>query len=142
MSGANNDRFKTLDELDGDILGDPSYSSHLVTECHRLRKVPLHQFTAENLRIMIGQDIGLPYLVPIALEMLERDPWTSGDFFKGDLLLSVLRVDADFWRAHSDLPDSLQSIFCELEQCLELMQTQLRPAWMTIYQALYKTTPP
>src|SRR5882757_1092873 len=68
-----------------------------LTECHRLRCIPLHEFTAENLRIMIGQQIGLPYLIPLALEMLRGNPFTAGDLYEGDLLAAVLRADSRFW---------------------------------------------
>jgi hypothetical protein len=86
------DRRKSLQQLESQDWGEPNFHSHLVTECHRLRRVPLREFTAENLRIMIGQDIGLSYLVPLALELLSTDPLTEGDFYKGDLLQSLLRV--------------------------------------------------
>ena len=91
------DRSKSLQELEAKDWGEPTYDSHLVTECHRLRRVPLRHFTAENLRIMIGQQIGLPYLIPLALELLHGDPFTAGDFYEGDLLATVLRADSRFW---------------------------------------------
>jgi hypothetical protein len=97
------DRNKCLQDLEGKDWGEPTYDSHLVTECHRLRRVPLREFTAESLRILIGQQIGLPYLVPMALEMLRADPFTEGDYYGGDLLAAVLRVEAAFWREHPDL---------------------------------------
>ena len=56
-------------------------------------------FTVENLRIMLGQDIGSRYLVPIALEHLEADPFVAGDFYPGDLLCSVLSLPREFWSA-------------------------------------------
>jgi hypothetical protein len=31
---------------------------------------------------MIGQSIGLPYLLPLALEHLRKDPLAEGDFFQ------------------------------------------------------------
>lgn len=61
------DRSKTLQELEQSDWGEPEFDSHLVTTCHRLRRVPLDQFTVEDLRIMIGQNIGLPFLVPMAV---------------------------------------------------------------------------
>jgi contact-dependent growth inhibition (CDI) system CdiI-like immunity protein len=91
------DRNKSLQQLDGQEWDEPTYDLHLVTECHRLRRVPLRDFTAENLRIMIGQQIGLPYLVPVALELLRTDPFTAGDCYEGDLLAAVLRADSRFW---------------------------------------------
>ena len=60
------DRSKSLEELEGHDWDEPTYDSGLVTECHRLHRVPLCDFTVENLRITIGQIIGLEYLVPLA----------------------------------------------------------------------------
>jgi len=86
------DRNKSLQELEAQDWGDPAYDSHLVTECHRLRRVPLRELTAENLRIMIGQQIGLPQLIPLALELLSGDPFAPGDFYRGDLLAEPIHV--------------------------------------------------
>jgi hypothetical protein len=97
------DRNKSLQQLEDQDWGEPTYDSHLVTECHRLRRVPLREFTAENLRIMIGQQIGLPYLIPIALEVLHTDPFAEGVCYRGDLLAAVLRAEVPFWRQHPDL---------------------------------------
>ncbi|MFZ5891909.1 MAG: contact-dependent growth inhibition system immunity protein [Myxococcota bacterium] len=94
---------KTLDELDPPAWGEPEYSSHLVTTCHRLRKKPIGSFTAEELRIMIGQSIGLEHLIPRALVLLEADPLTAGDYFPGDLLQNVLSVESKFWLEHREL---------------------------------------
>lgn len=91
------DLNRSLQELENCDWGEPMYNSHLVVTCHRLRCVPLKQFNIEDLRIMIGQNIGLEYLVPLALKHLHRRPLAEGDFFPGDLLTSVLRVEANFW---------------------------------------------
>ena len=54
------DRQKSLQELEQDNWGEPPYNSYLVTTIHRLRRKPLAEFATEDLRIMIGQRIGLP----------------------------------------------------------------------------------
>jgi hypothetical protein len=136
------DRSKTLEELEEEDWGDPPFSSHVVTESHRLRKVPVEQLRIEDLRLLIGQSIGLEYLVPIALEKLEHDPWASGDFYKGDLLQKVMRLPPAFWRTHQELVDGLLVIFGELRQCRELLEDELLPAWFAIYRALYNADPP
>src|SRR5262245_5178085 len=79
-------REKTLTELEGEDWGPPTYDSHLVTTVHRLRHVPLKRFCIEDLRIVIGQKIGLPWLVPLALNHLEKHPFAAGDYYRGDLL--------------------------------------------------------
>jgi hypothetical protein len=95
-------RFKTLEALEKSYWGEPTYDSHLVTTCHALRKKPLKDFTTEDLRIMIGQDIGLKYLVPLALETLEQNILADGDLYDGDLLQAVLSSDKEYWIAEPD----------------------------------------
>ncbi|HQU42831.1 MAG TPA: contact-dependent growth inhibition system immunity protein [Pirellulales bacterium] len=58
------DRPNTLEELEQADWGAPTYESHLASECHRLRRIPLRELRTEDLRIMIAQQIGLLYLVP------------------------------------------------------------------------------
>lgn len=55
------DDTKTLEVLERQIWGDPEFNSHLVRTCHQLRKIPLKDLTPENLRMLIGQQIGLTY---------------------------------------------------------------------------------
>ena len=86
---------KTLEQLENLVGAEPNFHSHVVDECHRLTKVPLKNFTIENLRIMLGQNIGTRYLLPIALEELEKEPLVEGDFYPGDLLGAVLRLPKD-----------------------------------------------
>jgi len=97
------DRNKSLQQLDGQEWAEPTYDSHLVTECHRLRHVPLRELSAEHLRMMIGQQIGLPYLVPLALEVLRTDPFTAGGCYPGDLLAAMLRAEAALWVEQPEL---------------------------------------
>jgi hypothetical protein len=104
------DRNKSLQQLDGQDWGDPTFDSHLVIECHRLHRVPLRDFTVEDLRITIGQDIGLEHLVPLALERLHDNPFAEGAYYPCDLLVSVLGAEARFWQAHPDLCDQLIAI--------------------------------
>ena len=85
------DLRKTLEQLEKDIWGEPEFGSTLVTTCHALRKKPIGAFTVEDLRIMLGQDIGSRYLLPLAKAVLRDDPLAEGDFFPGDLVEAVLR---------------------------------------------------
>src|SRR5262245_25796102 len=101
------DRSKSLQELERHDWGEPTFDSYLVTTCHRLRRKPLNQFSVEDLRIMIGQQISLSYLIPLAVERLEADPLAAGHCYAGDLLSMVLMVDEAFWISH---PDSLERV--------------------------------
>lgn len=92
MSGSLDDRVlrRHLDDLEHTDWGPPIFGSYLVTRCHALRKKPLKDFTAEDLRLMIGQSVSLGYLVPLALDRLEADPLCAGECHAGDLLVAVL----------------------------------------------------
>lgn len=37
-------------------------------------------------------------IVPIVLDVLERDPLASAGFFRGDLLRALIGLPAEFWR--------------------------------------------
>ena len=91
---------KTLDQLEGvktEVLRD---TSHLLMTVTRLRaKKPLCDFEIEDLRILIGQSIGLPFLIPLAIEELENDILAEGHYYEGDLLNSVLTSDANYWKS-------------------------------------------
>jgi hypothetical protein len=107
---------KCLDELDPPAWGEPEYDSHLVTTCHALRRKPVGDFETEDLRIMVGQSIGLRFLVPVALDVVEADPLAEGHYFPGDLLLSLLEIAPQFWRAYPDWRTRLASVTQRLGQ--------------------------
>ena len=72
-----------------------------------------------------------PVLVPLAVEVLERDPLTAGDYHAGDLLLAVLRVSRDFWKEHPELRwrlddaiSVLPAILGELKESIEKFESQ------------------
>lgn len=96
------DLNKTLQQLDGQDFGKSSDESHLVTTIQQLRNMPLKDFSAEDLRIVIGQNLNLDILIPLALESLKVDILTEGDFYPGDLLKAVLDCDARYWTSHRE----------------------------------------
>ena len=59
---------------------------------------------------MIGQRIGLVHLVPLALHRVRDDPLVSGDYFAGDLLANVLRIEPCFWQQSPRLRDELRAV--------------------------------
>lgn len=79
------------------MWGPPEFDSYLVTTCHALRKKPLPLFETEDLRIMIGQGIGMEYLVPLAIEQLRANIFAGGHFYAGDLLKFVLTSHEPYW---------------------------------------------
>ena len=62
---------------------------------------------------MIGQNIGLDHLIPLAIEKLKQNPLAEGNFYPGDLLVNVLRADSNFWLKHSDIKTETAQIVDE-----------------------------
>ncbi|MBK9451285.1 MAG: hypothetical protein IPN95_18125 [Bacteroidetes bacterium] len=89
---------RTLTELEKSDWGEPEYQTSLVINCHRIRKIPLRYFTAEDCRVLIGQRISLPYVIPVAIQLLERNALADGGYYAGDLLFKLLTTDRTFGR--------------------------------------------
>lgn len=107
----------TLDALEHTTWGPADdEASYLVQTCHRLRTKPIGDFTIEELRITIGQRIGLPFLIPLALERLAENPLAEGDFYPGDLLGYVLRVESAFWSEHPSWKAQLDEILASVKE--------------------------
>ncbi|HET6994106.1 MAG TPA: contact-dependent growth inhibition system immunity protein [Chitinophagaceae bacterium] len=107
------DLHKSLEQLENKVWGEPEYTSHLVTTLYRLRKKPLKEYTIEDLRISIGQNSSLDYLMPLAIEVLNKDILAEGDFYKGDLLHSVLTADIAYWKQHISEWSAVKALFEE-----------------------------
>jgi hypothetical protein len=82
---------------------------------------------------LIGQNIGLPYLVPLALNKLEIDPWSEGDFQRGDLLKSVVQVEASFWSEHPGSVGRFQAVLNGIEEQWAFYQREVLPKWSEIF---------
>ena len=65
------DLTRTLTQLDGRDWGEPpADASPYTMNCYQVRHKPLKDFKIEDFRIAIGQDMGSPYLLPLALDVL------------------------------------------------------------------------
>jgi CDI immunity proteins len=112
---------RTLDTVDPPAWGPvPPDATPLIKRCHELRIKPLRDFTVEDLRIMIGQQVALNRLVPLALKRLRPDPLMAGDYYPGDLLDSVLRVDTAFWEWSPDLTVEMRKLAEDLRERFKL----------------------
>ena len=112
MKLENNWRQKSLESLEKKIW--PTLSSdegsYLIETCNALRKKQLQYFTTEDLRIMIGQEIGLYFLIPLAIETLTNNLFAEGDMYEGDLLKNVLDLDTKFWDDNKNYWQQLNEI--------------------------------
>ncbi|MFE9654264.1 contact-dependent growth inhibition system immunity protein [Micromonospora sp. NPDC006431] len=105
----------TIEELERDVWPDPGPDdTFLVRRCLELRRKPLAEFAIEDLRIMLGQQIGVPALLPLAVQVLLRDPLAEGDYYPGDLLANVLRLPGSAWSNLRAERKRLASVLAEL----------------------------
>jgi hypothetical protein len=114
-------KFKSLESLEKKIWQKADNDSYLVRTTARLRKLPLNEFATEDLRIMIGQNLSLPYLIPLALEKLEEDILAEGDYYPGDLLSVVMKSDSEFWKEHPAYKKQLDEL---ISSNLKLIESQ------------------
>lgn len=141
------DLKRSLDQIEQTDWGEPDYNSWVVIRCHQLRKLPLREFTHEDLGLMIRQQISLQHLLPIALDMLQPKPLIEDEFpYEGSLLLSVFRVPPSFWlkRRHwldqtltivqlareqlQRLPDDEQALVSMLEPHIDKFEQRISEA--------------
>lgn len=133
----NFDKNNSLQQLEKTDWGEPGYPSHLVKTCHRLHRKPLSEFTTEDLRIMIGQNFGLKYLIPMAIETLRENPFASGDLYDGDLLRSVLQVKPQFWRENPDLWVEVGFIADRVEMHIKSLEKMFVPSIKNFRDSIY-----
>jgi hypothetical protein len=123
MKFENDWRFKTIESLEKDAWGPDTYNSHLTSTIHQLRKKVLNDYTVEDMRITIGQQMGLPYLVPLAIEVLKENISAEGDFYEGDLLGVVLKINAKFWKDNNEYWKAVNSLIKTKKQ--KVMQMKI-----------------
>ncbi|MFF3256653.1 contact-dependent growth inhibition system immunity protein [Actinacidiphila glaucinigra] len=109
------DRERSLEELERDCWPDPPPdATRLITTAHTLRRRPIGELTVEDMRLLIGQDIGLPYLLPLAVEVLRENPMAEGHMYEGDLLSAVLTSTPTVWGGFPELDRELRGIVSRL----------------------------
>ncbi len=93
---------KSLEQLEGYRQDVPENESGVARHVARVWPKPVSDYTAGDLRFMIGQKLGLPRLMPRALSFLEQDPLVEDDEYGGELLRPVMRVPGAYWQEHPD----------------------------------------
>ncbi|MFI6899568.1 contact-dependent growth inhibition system immunity protein [Streptomyces sp. NPDC050256] len=102
------DRSRSLEELEGDRWPEPpADATYLIATVHALRRRPVGALSVEDLRLLVGQDVGLPVLLALAVEVLRDNPLAEGDMYEGDLLRAVLSRSPAVWNAYPDLAGQL-----------------------------------
>ncbi|MGY5343150.1 contact-dependent growth inhibition system immunity protein [Paenibacillus glucanolyticus] len=119
------DLTKTLEELEGEYWSEPNFASSLVIQVHKSRKKPLCELNNEDLRLLIGQQMSLTFLLPLALERLIQNPLRSGDLYTGDLFCSVLKVGKEYWKEHKELKNEVDEVIRTYEEARETIEEHI-----------------
>ena len=127
---------KTLEELENQTWKYPEFDSYLLRACYVLRKKSLQQFTVEDIRILVGQNIGLKYLVPIAISVLQENILAEGDLYEGDLLKNLLTIQKEYWQGDYQGWKQLNELFLRNMEMLESCETSknIRKGWFDSYR--------
>jgi hypothetical protein len=144
MKFENNWKHKTLENLEKNIWPslNPDEHSYLVNTCNSLHKKQLKDFTIEDLRIMIGQSIGLKYLIPMAIDILKSNILAEGHFYEGDLLKSVLTSDKKYWKDERENWEIICNLFEQNRKTLDEHETtwEIRKGWMDSFKDFKQIT--
>ncbi|SHH23073.1 contact-dependent growth inhibition system immunity protein [Massilia sp. CF038] len=109
----------SLCELESDDWGTaPADASPMMQRIASLRYKDIRSFSIEDLRLCIGQDIGLVFLLPMALNRLEQHLFCEGMHFKGDLLCNVLRASKVFYIENPALKARARSVLIQATAAL------------------------
>lgn len=89
---------KSIEQLENHYWTKPiEFTSGLVVNCHKYRKIPINELTIEQLRLLISQKIGLKHIISIGISELDKNILAEGDFYEGDLLMSISTLPTEFW---------------------------------------------
>ena len=109
MKRKNGWQYQSIESLEECDYGNPTTASTaLVEKCLSYVKLPVNTLNVEQLRLLIGQEIGLLYLIPLALDELNKNILAEGDMYEGDLLKNITSVPPAFWINNRELYEEVK----------------------------------
>ncbi|WP_430741640.1 contact-dependent growth inhibition system immunity protein [Streptomyces sp. P13-3-3] len=106
------DPTQSLERLEGQRWPEPPEdATSLVRAVHELRRRPVGDLRPDELARLITQDVGLPWLLPLAVRIL-RDTAPSqiaGGWYDDDLLYAVVTRKTQVWERFPDLARELKA---------------------------------
>jgi hypothetical protein len=112
------DTGKSLNTLLGWKKDPGPYATSLVERVSKLCDLPLKDLKWPDIRVLIGQNIGLKYLMPWAIDAVTKRPLYRAELFDGDLLVACLKVDGKHWVNNMEQWHSLKSILDDLDSAM------------------------
>lgn len=113
------DQSKSIEALENDYWVDFKFPTGLVERCFKYRKIPIRELSIEQLRMLIGQNIGVKYIFTRAYEILRKDILAEGDLYPGDLLTAVLNIKGSFFESNPEFQTQLVTLLKEKKVSIE-----------------------
>jgi hypothetical protein len=101
---------KSIEQLEKIVWDDNDLPTALVEKVHRYRKIPVCDLSIEQMRLLIGQNVGLSYIIPQAIIKLRENIFAEGDMYEGDLLAAVLTSEIAFWNENPGLKQEMEQV--------------------------------
>jgi hypothetical protein len=120
-------KYRSIESLEKTNYGPvPVDESSIVQRLWRLRKIPINEFQVDDIRFMIIQGVGLNYLLIEAIDLLKENLLTEGNYYKGDLLNSVLQIDKEKWEEFSEHWDTVDNLIKDKLNDLRTIEPKLK----------------
>ncbi|TCR65675.1 contact-dependent growth inhibition system immunity protein [Bosea sp. BK604] len=101
----------TLEQLTGHRVGDPKDApTGMIRTIYEAYKKPLDQLSDWDIRLLVSQYQGYPYVLDLVWPKLEADPLFDGGLYPGDVLVSLVRAEDDMWAERPDYRARLQAL--------------------------------
>jgi hypothetical protein len=102
----------------------PPYATQMVEQIEIACATPLKDLSVDQVRLLIGQQIGLEFIMPRALYELSKNPLVYASYYQGDLLNACLSVDREFWMQHEGHWYELDTIFKAFRETMKDIENQ------------------
>ena len=91
----------------------------LINRVNQACQIKLQDLEVENLRVLVSQEIGLKYCIELAIDFLENNILSEGDFYPGDLLIALVSIQSQTWDSHPKSYERLSSLIKENWEIIE-----------------------
>ncbi|WP_397447792.1 contact-dependent growth inhibition system immunity protein [Polaribacter sp. R77954] len=114
---------KSIEQLENNYWKKESeFPTTLIEKCFEYRKIKLSELSTEQIRLLISQEIGIDFLIEIAIKKLEQNIIAEGNLYEGDLLDSVSKISTEFWSKNKFELKKLKTI---IEKNKETIKTEM-----------------
>lgn len=120
-------RGSSLHDLDGADQREVERISLLARTLRIHRRTPIEELGTEAIRFLLEEGKSSGVLLRVAMERLERDPFQGGDFYPGDLLVTLLRQPEAIWSSAPELRARACALAQDAGEMADLLEPEDRP---------------